>query len=1250
MKPPILRAAALWLVCIATAISAPSYDILFNGQDLSGWKGVEGFWSVQSGSIVGETTPEKPTKGNTFLVWQGGEVENFEFLCQVRFQGNNSGVQYRSNLVDPAKFVVGGYQADLHAAQPNFGMLYGEKLGKRGIIANRGKKVVVNAAGEKSETGTVGNDSHFVDWEWNELRIVAVGNRLIHQINGITTADITDDHPEALKKGILALQLHAGPPMRVEFRNLRLRALTELPEIKDAPAPDAGAAAEPAPASNLLDQPLPSWIWAQQTSGDQKLFFRRTFDVAAPVLKSARVYATCDNRLKLHLNGKLAGESPDWDQPIEKDITALIQPGKNIIAAEAQNAGGSAAFILKLVVENQRGDKTTVLTDADWKFSSTSAPGWETAAFDDSSWSTGDKIRIAGALGVAPWNIPGHKEGQVAASGRDPIDPLNILTAPGFVVDRLHLVPKAEQGSWVALATDSKGRFYVCDQGDKGLFRITLRGEEAPLIEPVPVNTPGTDPAAVPVVLSGAHGLTWAFDSLWFHRNGGPLYRLMDSNGDDKLDTAEAQPTATGGGEHGNHAVLPTEDGKALYLVSGNHTDMVPSKTSHVQGWAEDHLFSRMWDAKGHARGRLAPGGFVNRFNPQTKEQEVLCMGFRNQYDVAINANGDLFTYDADMEWDMGSPWYRPTRICHVVSGGDFGWRSGSGKWPTYFEDSLPPVVDIGPGSPTGVVAGKGAAFPAKYQDAVYGLDWTFGTIYAIHLLPDGCSYGGTKEPFVYGSPLPVTDAEIGKDGHFYFLVGGRGTQSAMFRVRYVGNESTAPSKGNHTPESLAARAQRRKLEAFHGKHDPAALNAAWSHLSSTDRFLRHAARVAVESQPVDTWADRVLKEKDTQAVITGAVALARQGKPAHLTPLVTRLMELNPGNLEESQLLGLLRAYQLAFLRLGAPDDALRAKVIEELDFHLPHRSGDVNTELVRVLAYLRAPSVISKTLALIEGRGAPEVPDWSELAERNPGYGRGILAMMENHPPSREISLAMLLRGLKSGWTVEQRRAYFSFLNAAAKGSGGASFPGFLENIRSEALANCTDQERTALADITGENFNPVPNFPITPPVGPGKVWTIDEAVAAAKRGKADFTNGRSLFFSTGCGACHRLGGLGGAIGPDLTSIPNKFDERYLMESILEPSKVISDQYNSSIVTLSDGSQLMGLAVEKGEKLEVYPPDPKGTPRVLTRQEVKSIEQSPISQMPPGMINVLNPEELRDLSAYLMSAGNPADRRFKK
>ena len=149
------------------------------------------------------------------------------------------------------------------------------------------------------------------------------------------------------------------------------------------------------------------------------------------------------------------------------------------------------------------------------------------------------------------------------------------------------------------------------------------------------------------------------------------------------------------------------------------------------------------------ASSRPAAGSRVSI--PSRCKQELFCIGFRNEYDIALNRYGDLFTYDADMEWDMGSPWYRPTRICHVVSGGDYGWRSGTGKWPTYYEDSLPPVVDIGPGSPTGVVVRHrreiSRQIPGRDLRARLDLRHDLRDPPA----PDGAGYTGQSEPFVTG-------------------------------------------------------------------------------------------------------------------------------------------------------------------------------------------------------------------------------------------------------------------------------------------------------------------------------------------------------------------------------------------------------------------------------------------------------------------------------------------------------------------
>src|SRR5262245_23370463 len=219
------------------------------------------------------------------------------------------------------------------------------------------------------------------------------------------------------------------------------------------------------------------------------------------------------------------------------------------------------------------------------------------------------------------------------------------------------------------------------------------------------------------------------------------------------------------------------------------------------------------------------------------------------------------------MEWDFNTPWYRPTRVCFAASGVDFGWRNGAGKWPPYYADSLPAAVNVGPGSPTGVTFGYGAKFPAKYQDALFINDWSYGKLYAVHLEPDGAGYKGTYEEFVTGTPLPLTDMVVRpQDGALYFAIGGRSTQSGLYRVTYVGKESTGES---HPADAGAtARATRRKLEAFHGKKDATAVDTAWPYLGNEDRYLRYAARVAIEHQDSAGWKQKALTEKDPQAAI----------------------------------------------------------------------------------------------------------------------------------------------------------------------------------------------------------------------------------------------------------------------------------------------------------------------------------------------------------------------------------------------
>ncbi len=222
------RTSLLALLALASTACAEDKN-LFNGKDLTGWKGLD-FWSVEDGCITGRTTKEKPTKGNTFLVWQGGEVGDFEFTFKYKIVGGNSGVQYRSKVVDEKGYVVAGYQADFEAGKTYSGILYEEK--GRGILAQRGQKTVIRegAAPNKPKVevaGEVGKSAEIQakikSEDWNDYRIVAKGGHLQHFINGVPTVDVTDETAVGAKKGILALQLHAGPAMVVQFKDLVLK-------------------------------------------------------------------------------------------------------------------------------------------------------------------------------------------------------------------------------------------------------------------------------------------------------------------------------------------------------------------------------------------------------------------------------------------------------------------------------------------------------------------------------------------------------------------------------------------------------------------------------------------------------------------------------------------------------------------------------------------------------------------------------------------------------------------------------------------------------------------------------------------------------------------------------------------------------------------------------------------------------------------------------------------------------------------
>jgi len=209
-----------------SAAEGEGFESIFDGKSLEGWEGKEKVWSVKDGAITGQTTAENPTSGNTFLIWKKADVANFELHLKFRIVGGNSGIQYRS--VDKGNSVVNGYQADIDATNGYLGILYEE--GGRGILANRGKKVEISADGKKSDVGVTEDDKTILATvkkeDWNDYAVIAIGNRLVHKVNGHTTIELTDNEASRAKSsGILALQLHACPPMLIQFKDILIKKL-----------------------------------------------------------------------------------------------------------------------------------------------------------------------------------------------------------------------------------------------------------------------------------------------------------------------------------------------------------------------------------------------------------------------------------------------------------------------------------------------------------------------------------------------------------------------------------------------------------------------------------------------------------------------------------------------------------------------------------------------------------------------------------------------------------------------------------------------------------------------------------------------------------------------------------------------------------------------------------------------------------------------------------------------------------------
>ena len=427
----------------------------------------------------------------------------------------------------------------------------------------------------------------------------------------------------------------------------------------------------------------------------------------------------------------------------------------------------------------------------------------------------------------------------------------------------------------------------------------------------------------------------------------------------------------------------------------------------------------------------------------------------------------------------------------------------------------------------------------------------------------------------------------------------------------------------------------RRKLESSHGQQDPNILEAAWPHLDSVDPWIRHAARIAIEHQPIGSWQQRALTESRSNAASTALMALARNGKTSLVPTLVKRLCKISLEELDVHQKLVLLYTYSLCISSQPHLKSALVSKVTDRLDPLYPDRSimakdaDQVNRALSQLLIQLEVPSAVPKTLALLR----------------------------QTTDQKQQLHFLYVLSTATNGWTLGHREAYFEALQQSRYFQGGEGMPGFVKRIHDDAVTTLSEAEREQLKPLLAEIESDVSDgqtLAVTRPIV--RDWKmVDIEPALNEVGKhRDFKQGQNMFRAALCIQCHRMGTEGRPIGPDLTSISSRFSRRDIVASIISPSKVVAEQYRTDMILTTEGKVLTGRIVMQSDfrspelLIATNPLQPWKLTKV-PKALVESHTRTQLSSMPEGLLNTLTRDEILDLLAYVETAGRTSQQNFR-
>ena len=948
--------------------------------------------------------------------------------------------------------------------------------------------------------------------------------------------------------------------------------------------------------SDLSDLNTPS-------SSAQTHRFRRSFVSGANVAK-AILLAAADERAELWLNGTWAGRCSGVSNAMSLDVTTLLRAGTNLLAVEIQSSTRPPALRLMLELALNDGRQRWVVSDASWKGGRSAPSQWQhISGADPLDWlpTSGH-----GSAGLRRWGDPfaatrtvdAYNSWMLARGAGAATDPHTFQTLPGFQVKLLRSA-LPEEDSWIALDFDPQGRLVVARE-KQGLLRFTLSSQRVEHVQVIE-NT-----------LKECRGLLHAHGYLFVNANNSKgLYRLKDADDDGVFEERTLLLATEGGVGHGRNQMTLGPDG-LIYIAHGDDVGLPSSldRASPVLRMPDDLLLSTGDPSKPRSVARHARVGQVLQTDKDGSFFSLFAGGLRNPMDLAFDEKGHLFTYDADMERDIGAPWYHPTRVLHLVPGGDFGWRRGEGNLPLYSMDSLASVVDIGVGSPTGVKFGTRSRFPEQYRRAFFIADWAYGRMIAVHEPTSLKAAPATWEVFLSARPFNVTDFTFGSDGAMYIVTGGRGTQSGLYRVTHAGSE--VPLTPHESPSKLepAEVLHNRLLTTSSGQ--PVSLDTIWAGLGQSNRTVRYTAMRKLEERPIHEWKSRGLGDPSLSVRLAAMLAMVRCDNGS-LDDVLEQIPLLPWSEMLERDRLDALRVLGAALARGGAPPALLAARIGNRLNSDYPTPFRWVNREMARTLAFMRHPEIVAKTCALL--RRTRYTDDLVHYCTQ--------LAPVEEH------------------WSQSDRIAFFEALQRAEQAQGGRDYYSAIHRSRKRVAERLTREEAQALHPyLASRKPTALTAANLTANALGGKQtdWKLEHFDLSFLSGSRSRTAGEQVFRSAGCAHCHRMGSQGGDLGPDLTTVGLRMDRRTILESILFPSRVIDEKYQVTQLVLKDGSDLSGVLIQEDSRQLILATGASGELEIEAALEhIVTRKLSPLSPMPEGLLTWLSREQVLDLLSFL-------------